>query len=326
VNSKLIETLLEGFPKVRVTVVGDVMLDRYHWGTVTRISPEAPVPVVNLQRTTLAAGGAANVAANVAGLGASAKLFGVIGSDMDGDILRAELERCGVSPANLFAVEGLGTIVKTRIVAHSQHIVRLDQEFSDGLGMDDETAFGDAIETELASSDLLIVSDYAKGLLSERLLTRLITACRDSRKPVLVDPKGKDFRKYAGATLITPNQREALEASGLDDPADIDLAAGRLVRDLGLGSALITQGEAGMTLYDADGSALRFEARARQVYDVTGAGDTVIAALGTALAARFELSQSVDFANLAAGLVVEQVGTTVISRPMLAEYMREHPQ
>ncbi|MBK8150689.1 MAG: D-glycero-beta-D-manno-heptose-7-phosphate kinase [Acidobacteria bacterium] len=302
------------------------MLDRYHWGTVSRISPEAPVPVVKLENTTIAAGGAANVAANAAGLGASVRLFGITGRDADGDVLRAELERLGVSGSDLLAVGDRATIVKTRIVAHSQQVVRLDQENSAELTGQAELTVAASIERALADSDLLVVSDYAKGLLTDRLLTRLITFANDAGKLVLVDPKGKDYRKYKGADLITPNQREALEACSLEEGDAVDAAGEMLVRELGIESVLITRGESGMTLYERTGAEHHFAAQARKVYDVTGAGDTVIAALGTALAAGVGLAEAVEFANLAAGLVVEQVGTTVISKEMLIRYVHEHAE
>ncbi len=309
---------------MRVAVVGDVMLDRYHWGTVSRISPEAPVPVVKLEKTTLAAGGAANVAANVVGLGASVRLFGITGRDPEASVLRRELERSGVSAADLVGVDGRETIVKTRIVAHSQHVVRLDSESSGAIPDAAGEEVAAAVERALGDSDILLLSDYAKGLLTPHLLTRLITTARDAGKSVFVDPKGKDYAKYSGATLITPNRREALESCGFDESAPVDAAGGKLVRELGLDAVLITLGESGMSLYGRDGSVRRFAAQARKVYDVTGAGDTVIAALATSFAAGVGLAEAVEFANLAAGLVVEQVGTTVISREMLIRYVNEH--
>jgi D-beta-D-heptose 7-phosphate kinase/D-beta-D-heptose 1-phosphate adenosyltransferase len=320
----VIEELLRKTAGVRIAVFGDVMLDRYQWGSVTRISPEAPVPVVRLEGTTVAAGGAANVAANVIGLGASVRLFGRVGDDADGLLLRGELERAGIPSADLTVAGGRATIVKTRIVAHGQHIVRVDQEGAPDTGEAAGGADRDAIGAAVAWSDLVIVSDYAKGFLSPSLLSCLTESSKRAGKPLLADPKGKDFARYAGATLVTPNLREASEAAGLGTDASADEAAARLLPEGRFGALLVTEGAAGMTLFTADGPVLRFPAHARKVFDVTGAGDTVIAALGTALAAGFGLGDSVAFANLAAGIVVEQIGTTAITRAMLTDYEPEH--
>lgn len=320
----MIEELLKKTPLVRIAVFGDVMLDRYQWGSVTRISPEAPVPVVKLEGTTVAVGGAANVAANVVGLGASVRLFGRIGSDTEGSVLREELERAGIPAGDLAVDELHPTIVKTRIVAHGQHVVRVDQEPPAAAP---DVSYGDpvdAVEAAVASCDLVIVSDYAKGFLSPRLLSRLITAARELGRPVLVDPKGKDFSKYRGATLMTPNLREACEAVSLGSDGSADEAGKRILADGLFDAVLVTQGSAGMSLYRQSRAVERFPAHARKVFDVTGAGDTVIAALGAAMAAGFDLAESAAFANIAAGIVVEQIGTTAITRDMLTEYEREH--
>lgn len=318
------EDLVATFQGKRLVILGDVMLDRYHWGTVSRISPEAPVPVVRLQSTTLAAGGAANVAANAVGLGASVRLFGVIGDDDEGTVLAREIGRAGIPVSDLRAVSGRRTIVKTRIVAHGQHVVRLDQEDSDALEPSAEQELSLALESALEDADVAIVSDYGKGLLSRDLLARLITSCRRAGKPVLVDPKGKDYTKYSGAMMITPNQKEMRDAAGLEDSAALDPSALEMVAALGLDALLVTLGEAGMVLYEREGTRSAFSAQARQVFDVTGAGDTVIAALGTAIAAGTDLRMAVEFANVAAGIVVEHVGTTRISSELIAKYLREH--
>lgn len=322
----LVEEILAKAPSVNVLVVGDVMLDRYHWGDVSRISPEAPVPVVRLDRTTIAAGGAANVAANIVGLGASVRLFGLIGDDAEGDVLKREIERTGVSGDDLVGVGGRQTTVKTRIVAHGQHVVRLDQEDASSLAGPVQDALCADLVRALETSSIVVVSDYAKGMLTDELLARLITSARRSGIPVLVDPKGKEYAKYAGATMVTPNQKEALDACGLNSENSLEAAGRKLLTDLNLESALITCGAAGMRLFLDGAEPVSFTARARKVYDVTGAGDTVIAALGTALGTGAGLHPAVEFANLAAGIVVEQIGTTAITTALVRSYLEEHNQ
>ncbi|CAN5351480.1 hypothetical protein BH20ACI2_BH20ACI2_20770 [soil metagenome] len=306
--------LLDNFLKTKVLIVGDVMLDRYWWGSVGRISPEAPVPIVRLNQTTLSAGGAANVAVNVAGLGATPLLLGIVGVDSEADSIRDILTASGVDPINLFGVEKRPTTVKTRVIAHSQQVVRIDQESDDQIEKDVEDQIGIRIKGLIADADAIILSDYAKGLLTDRLLSMLISFSQ-AGKPVLVDPKGKNYQKYRGATLVTPNRREAAEACNMIEtaPSIIDITGTRLLAELDVESLLITQGEEGMTLFRRDQDSRHFPTAARQVYDVTGAGDTVIATLATALGAGSDLETATRIANAAAGIVVEQIGTTAIA-------------
>ena len=320
-----INEIIEKFSKVRVLIVGDVMLDRYWWGTVTRISPEAPVPVVKLERMSVAAGGAANVAANVVGLGAEALMVGLIGKDGEGIVLSEILDAAGISPSYLIPTEVRQTSVKTRIIAHSQQMVRVDNEQVSPISERLAERVFEGIELIIEQADIVIVSDYAKGFLVENLLSRLITKCALDGKKILVDPKGKDYTKYKGATLLTPNQKEATDASGLEDFEEnlVEKAGRTLLEKLSTDSVLITQGEKGMTLFLGDGSIHRFEALARNVYDVTGAGDTVIATLAVAIGAGLDYFDAVRIANIAAGLVVEQVGTTAITLEMLETALGE---
>ena len=313
--------ILDKFAGARVIVVGDVMLDRYWWGSVTRISPEAPVPVVRMERTSLAAGGAANVAANIAGLGATPVLLGAVGDDDESLLVPDVLSEVGVSPGHLVTISGRPTTVKTRIIAHSQQVARIDQESDAPLSANVENAVLEKFKALVTDCDAVVVSDYAKGLLTERIVSEIISISKGRNIPVLVDPKGKDYSKYSGATLITPNRREAADACGLEenDQQMVDLAGNQLLMQLGMQSVLITQGEDGMTLFRKDSEPYHLNTVARDVYDVTGAGDTVIGTLAVAVAAGAELDQAADIANLAAGLVVEQVGTTAISFPELQE-------
>jgi len=314
-----IRELIEKFSKVRVLIVGDVMLDRYWWGSVSRISPEAPVPVVKLEKTTVAAGGAANVAANVVGLGAEAFLFGVVGNDPEAQNLAEILVELNISPDYLIPLSNRQTSVKTRIIAHSQQVVRLDRENSTPISqIEIETVFSE-LEKVFEKADIVIISDYAKGFLVEEFLSRLITKCNDLGKIVLVDPKGKDYSKYKNATFLTPNQKEATDACGLDENSEnaVEKAGNQLLETISAESVLITQGERGMTLFEKNGGIYRFEALARNVYDVTGAGDTVIATLAVAIGAGLSYFEAAEISNIAARLVVEQIGTTAISKELL---------
>jgi len=319
-----IKELIERFSKVKVLIVGDVMLDRYWWGSVSRISPEAPVPVVKLERTSVAAGGAANVAANVVGLGAETFLVGIVGEDAEAKNLAEILENSKISADYLISIDNRQTSVKTRIIAHSQQVVRLDQENTLPISAHEAENILKEIENVFEEADIVIISDYAKGFLVENLLSRLITKC-NGKKKILVDPKGKDYTKYKGATLLTPNQKEATEACGLEESElnVIEKAGKILLENISTESILITQGEKGMTLFQNNGETYKFDALARKVYDVTGAGDTVIAALAVAIGAGLNFFEAARIANIAAGLVVEQIGTTAITKEMLENVLTE---
>ncbi len=320
-----IKELIEKFSSVKVLIVGDVMLDRYWWGNVSRISPEAPVPVVRLERTSTAAGGAANVAANVVGLGAHPVLVGLIGNDADSRILASLLKDSKISPDYLITLDNRQTSVKTRIIAHSQQVVRVDNEKIAPISQIEAENIFREIEKLIKEADIIIVSDYAKGFLVENLLSRLIRKSTSENKKILVDPKGKDYSKYKGATLLTPNQKEAAEACGFEEFEDdiVERAGKTLLEKISTDSILITRGEKGMTLFQNDGETYGFEALARNVYDVTGAGDTVIATLAVAIGAGLDFFAAARIANIAAGLVVEQIGTTAITLKMLEEALTE---
>lgn len=322
------QNILRKFADVRVLVIGDVMLDRYLWGTVSRISPEAPVPVILLEKTTSTAGGAANVAANVASLGAQPFLVGVIGADEGGRDLPAVLARCDVSADFLVKLDNRPTTTKTRIVAHSQHVVRVDDEHATDLSNEQAEILRNKIAEILPKSDVVILSDYAKGCLCENVLTETIETARRLKKPVLVDPKGRDYLKYRGATLLTPNKGEAAAASGVDITDDFSCkkAGEKLLAEIELDSLLVTLGEDGMRLFEKNKDSRHFGAVARKVYDVTGAGDTVIATLAIALGAGADLADAAQIANAAAGLAVEQVGTAAVKLNALSEQLKEIEQ
>jgi rfaE bifunctional protein kinase chain/domain len=315
------------FADIRILVAGDLMLDRYWWGTVDRISPEAPVPIVRLNRTSTVLGGAANVAANVVALGARASLIGVRGKDNSGDELCDLLLSSRISPETIFSVDDRPTSVKTRIVAHSQQVVRVDEESNVPLTETAEKSVLSALPKLVEESDLILISDYAKGFLSENVISELIRLAREGEKIILVDPKGINYNKYRGASIITPNVKEAAEATHLHIESDDSLnkAAWKLIGDLSLNAIIITRGEDGMTLFSPGLPAFHVTSHERHVFDVTGAGDTVIATLAVCMAAGFSLKDSVTVANIAAGIVVAEVGTTVIKKEKLLTELAAFP-
>jgi D-beta-D-heptose 7-phosphate kinase/D-beta-D-heptose 1-phosphate adenosyltransferase len=318
-TDKVIATVRAGFGGRRVLVVGDLMLDRYLWGDVRRISPEAPVPVLRLAQQTEVAGGAANVARNLVGLGMRVSLAGVTGQDTERERLLALLMGQGIDTEGVLVDVNRPTTTKTRVVGNHQQMLRIDAERMGSIGAVLADRLLREIEPRLADSDAVVLSDYAKGVLTGDLGARLIAAAKAHRLPVLVDPKGQSFQRYAGATLITPNRAELAVASGVDgDDLDALLQAAVGMREqLGLEQLMLTLGELGIALVSADG-VRRIPAAAREVFDVSGAGDTVIAAVAAARAAGLDPVDSAHLANLAAGVVVGKVGTAAISADELA--------
>ncbi|WP_027965694.1 bifunctional D-glycero-beta-D-manno-heptose-7-phosphate kinase/D-glycero-beta-D-manno-heptose 1-phosphate adenylyltransferase HldE [Halomonas halocynthiae] len=293
----------------RLLVVGDVMLDRYWHGATSRISPEAPVPVVRVGEAEDRPGGAANVALNIASLGAHAGLAGVVGNDDNAQRLQQRLNDSGVSTYFDYDSE-IPTITKLRVMSRNQQLIRLD--FEEGLEQVDPAGLAAQVEEALPSADVMILSDYGKGTLSD--VQKLIVLGRSQGKRVLVDPKGSDFSKYRGASVITPNLVEFEAVVGhCPDDATLALRGEALRRELALEAVLITRSEKGMTLVCEGHEPLHLPTRAREVYDVTGAGDTVIGVLGLALAAGHGWPESMLLANLAAGLVVAKPGTATLS-------------
>lgn len=296
------------FRNARVLVVGDAMLDRYWFGDVGRISPEAPVPIVRIEREEERAGGAANVARNAAALGAKASLLSVVGTDEAGGHL-ARLLRNERVTARLHRDRSVRTTVKLRVIGRQQQLLRVDFETapSHEVLASKLRDFGDM----LRETDVVILSDYGKGGLAH--ISRMIGMARRAGKPVLVDPKGEDYSRYRGASLITPNRGEFRQVAGpWKKERDFNELAQRLRRRLKAEALLVTRSEEGMTLF-REGSRLHVAAQAREVYDVSGAGDTVIATLGVALAAGARLHEAVRLANRAAGIVVGKFGTAVVT-------------
>jgi D-glycero-beta-D-manno-heptose-7-phosphate kinase len=309
---------------VAVLAVGDVMLDEYLWGEVQRISPEAPVPVVEVRRHTHAPGGAANVAAGVVALGGRSFLAGVVGDDPGAAALRATLLSAGVRADDLVVDKSRPTTSKTRVIAHAQQVVRTDHETRDPLSEQVESALIARVQERLAQADVLVLSDYRKGVVSERLAQAVISAAASSNKAVIVDPKGLDYAKYRGATVITPNALDAGQAANVHIEGEDDLleAARRLSSRCDGAALLVTRGAHGMTLF-ADRDPVHFPARAQEVYDVTGAGDTVVTALAIGLARGQGLVEAVELANAAAGIVVSKVGTSTVTLEELERALRD---
>ena len=292
--------------KARILVVGDVMLDRYWFGDVSRISPEAPVPVAKVERTEDRPGGAANVARNCVALGAKTVLLSVVGKDEPGQTLTRLLNAAGVD-ASLHEDAKLNTTVKLRVVARQQQLIRID--FENAPDHEVLRAKLADFEQRLADCDAVILSDYGKGGLTH--ITEMIRLARAAGKPVLADPKGDNYARYAGVTVITPNRSELREVVGRwRDDNDLATRTQKLRNDLGIDAVLLTRSEEGMTLFTANGEAHE-AARAREVFDVSGAGDTVIAAMAVMIAGGATLAAAMKLANQAAGIVVAKLGTAV---------------
>ncbi|MGH7789601.1 MAG: D-glycero-beta-D-manno-heptose-7-phosphate kinase [Candidatus Binatia bacterium] len=312
------------FPRVRVLVAGDLMLDHFIWGRVERISPEAPVPVVQVTAESRRLGGAANVAHNLRALGGEVTVCGVVGGDAAGRDLLDELRRIGADVRGVVQSRGAATTRKTRIIAHQQQVVRLDRE--DG-GQGDSRAAARArgfLLAQLRAFDVVLISDYGKGFITAPLLAALAGLRAQRPFPLLIDPKQVNYPHYRGASLLTPNQSEASQAAGIEirDAASLRRAGAELLRRWQAEAVLITRGEHGMSLFAAQAPERHFPTVARHVYDVTGAGDTVVAACALALGAGASLEAAAVLANHAAGIVVGEVGTATVTAAELKADLR----
>lgn len=299
-----------------ILVIGDLMLDRYLFGEVQRISPEAPVPVVLLKSQDERAGGAANVAANLVGLNIKTRIVGTVGDDHEAATLLDLMDAANIDTRHIYRSPHRPTITKTRILGGHQQMMRLDQEDASSFIPEEYAALHSAAAAALNDKPAaIILSDYAKGVLSEELCQAIMQQAHSAGIPVLVDPKGRDYSKYRGATGLTPNKRETAEACNIAISHTTELlhAADTLRQQLGLDFLAVTRGEEGITVLDEHGSA-HLAATARQVYDVSGAGDTVIATLTAALSHHLPLHEAIELANIAAGIVVGKVGTVPISK------------
>ncbi|MEP6707274.1 MAG: D-glycero-beta-D-manno-heptose-7-phosphate kinase [Pyrinomonadaceae bacterium] len=296
----------------KIVVFGDVMLDEFVWGDVTRISPEAPVPVVNVQRESVHLGGAANVLANLISLGARASVTGIVGIDAAGETIRATLRATGASQTDdlLIADANRPTTTKTRIIAHNQMVVRADRERRSPVDDAIAARIVSLISEALKNADALVISDYDKGVVTPGILAKVLPLAYE-RVPVLIDPKLRNFDSYRPATLVTPNHHEALRLTNIAEDTDDGLtrAAQLIRRRITCDAVLITRGDRGMMLLEGKQEPVFVETAAREVYDVTGAGDTVIATLAAALAAGASMIEAAILANHAAGIVVGKLGT-----------------
>ena len=313
-DRRRLESLLDEFHRVRLLVLGDLVLDEYVWGDVERVSPEAPVPVVHVQDETVVLGGAGNVARNVAALGGTLAFCSTVGDDAAGRRAADLLENLGANAKGLVVAEGRPTTRKTRVIARSQQIVRFDRETVEPLPPDLGRRLLEAVEAELPSCDGVVVEDYGKGVLSGQIGAEAMRLFLDRGVPVAVDPKAA-LAPYRGATLVKPNLREAEALSGvrIGGAEDLRRAAACLCEQLGGASVVVTRGGEGMTLFEGGGPGVDVHTAAREVFDVQGAGDTTIATLALALRVGASLLEAAVIANAAAGVVVGKVGTATAS-------------
>ena len=303
-----------------ILVVGDLMIDHYLWGKADRISPEAPVQVVDVANETTVLGGAGNVVNNLIALGATVSVASAIGDDANGRELTLMLKSIGVKTEGLVTQPGRKTSKKSRIVASNQQILRYDKESKDAITGASEQKILAAIEKDLFLYDIIILSDYGKGVITSDLAQGIIALAREGGKKVLVDPKGRDYGKYRGAHLLTPNKKEAIEATGIEitDDESLQSALLWLKNECSLDRSMITLSEDGIAIYDE--KLKRFPTVAQEVYDVTGAGDTVIASIAFALSSGFSIDDAARFANLAAGVVVAKIGSATVTLDEIEEY------
>ncbi len=326
-NSVSLESLIQKLPEGRVLCIGDVMLDRFITGEVERISPEAPIPILRIDDERTMLGGAGNVARNISSLGGNVSLISVIGEDPAGQEVEDLLTDVAGLDSHLIVEPQRLTTQKSRFVSGNQQMLRADKETTEILSHEAAQILLEIAAEELAECGALMVSDYGKGVLSDAVLAKLINLARSQKKPIIVDPKGKDYSCYAGATLVTPNRRELELASGMPTHTDTEVvdAAARLMEQTGIEGILATRSNDGMSLIQRGAPAWHLPAEARAVFDVSGAGDTVCAAMALSLAAQGNLHDAAKLANAAAGLVVAKAGTATVLIQELITSLAAHP-
>ena len=307
------------FDMCRILVIGDVMIDEYLWGEVERISPEAPVQVVSLVRDSSTLGGAGNVVNNLVALGAKISVASVIGTGDNASLLLKLFNDLGVDTTGLIQDANRPTTKKTRILAGHQQVLRIDRETKKKISQAHAARLVQFVQERIHTFNVILLSDYGKGLFSETLLQQVIDVARENNRPIVVDPKGLNFKKYAGATAVTPNKKEASLAAGIEivDDASLIDAGRKLLHDIPVDKILMTCGKEGMVVFEDGKDPFRISAEARQVFDVSGAGDTVLAVLGLGLATGASFRQAAALANVAGGIVVGKVGTATLSREEL---------
>ncbi len=320
-----IKKLFAQFKNCRVGVLGDLMLDRYYWGSIARISPEAPVPVVEVESQSVRLGGAANVANNIASLGGTPYLIGVVGDDGGGKRIRGLVEEAGFPTSGLIVDRSRPTTTKTRVIAHHQHVVRIDHEVKEDVGKEVRASIIKTLKDQLPRLDAIILEDYNKGVIVKELIHEISSLTRKAGKVITVDPKFHNFFEYRNVTVFKPNRKETEEALGrrLIDNKSIEQAGWELVERLGADNVLLTLGEQGMSLFERGGEVTYVSTRAKKVADVSGAGDTVISTLTMALVAGATIREASALANHAGGVVCAEVGIVPIQPGALEEAVLE---
>ena len=319
------KNFLDNDHQPRIMVVGDLILDEYIWGSVSRISPEAPVPILETKSENLTLGGAANVANNLVALGCEVHLVGAIGNDEKGDKLLSLIEDKKISSKGIFRFVYRPTTSKIRVIGHNQQILRIDKEDNRPITEETENKIINFINKTLPGMDIVICSDYRKGILTEKVFSAITHRAKNSKKRIIVDPKGSNFELYQGASIITPNQLEVEKAVPIkiQDKIDLDRAAEYLLNLTHAESILITRGKDGMTLYPNKENPIDIPTHAKEVFDVTGAGDTVVSVLAMALSIGFNYQDSAWLSNMAASIVVGKIGTAVVTLSEIDEYLHE---
>mgnify|MGYP001828279336 FL=1 len=322
-DSKVLSEGIDKFSSCRILVVGDVIMDEFLWGRVERISPEAPVPMVQVEEESLVLGGAGNVVNNIISLGGQALLCGVVGNDAMGRELVHMLEKMNSPSHGLVVEDRRPTTIKTRVVAHSQQVVRVDREESEPVTEASIERIITTVKEQTGSIDAIVVSDYGKGVVTRSLMDGLRSLGQDGQPILAVDPTVRNVALYKDVTLITPNNYEAQQMSGIhiEDDQSLRRAGAQLLEELGCQTVLITQGDKGMTLVEGNGETTQIPTVARKVFDVSGAGDTVIAAFTLALVADLTPNEAALLSNLAAGIVVGEVGTAAVAASRLKEIL-----
>ena len=312
------------FDQTHLLVIGDLMIDEYVWGEVDRISPEAPVQVVAVKNEDYTLGGSGNVVSNLKALGASVTVLGVVGEGSNGKLLCNQLDAIGANTRGIIQEPGRHTTKKTRIIAEHQQVLRIDRETKKEISSATSKNIIRMAEKAIPEVDAILISDYGKGLITRSMIKRLVQIARAHNKPVIADPKGLDFTKYAGVNLLTPNKKEASLASGreITDAGSLADVGKTLLDKSGIEKLLITCGKDGMVLFEKDQKLFKISTRAQEIYDVSGAGDTVVAVLGLAVAAGLSVKKAVSLANTAAGIVVGKVGTAAVTLKELSEALK----
>ncbi|RLC04415.1 MAG: D-glycero-beta-D-manno-heptose-7-phosphate kinase [Deltaproteobacteria bacterium] len=306
---------VDDFTKVKVLVIGDLMIDEYLWGSVDRISPEAPVPVVSVQKESHALGGAGNVIHNLVAMGAEVTAIGTAGTGKTGQMIFEKLEDLGIETDGVISEPQRPTTRKTRVIASNQQVLRIDKEIKKNINADTLEKLGKIIESKISNASLVIISDYDKGLVTRELVQKIVTLAEKYNILTLADPKSLNFSKYERVSILTPNKKEASLAANMDIKTEKDLfdAGWKIMDQVKLERLLLTCGKDGMVLFEKGREPYTIESKARQVFDVSGAGDTVISLLGLGLATGGTFKQSASIANVAAGIVVAKIGTATAS-------------